>query len=125
MCLPVYGTFLSIITAVPVRLEALPDTLLPTHEANPWGSFSPALYYTIIVTLYTVQLYFMILSDVLSVDCAPDCWSAVMYVFFIALTTLPSTWHLGLQPGAQSTAVLLIPVFQLELDPPELRNLTR
>ena len=46
MCLSVRGTFLSIYTAVPVRLAALPDTLLSTYETNPapWGPFSPPLY---------------------------------------------------------------------------------
>ena len=34
------GTFLSIYTAVPVRLAALPDTLLSTYETNP-GDLSP------------------------------------------------------------------------------------
>ena len=40
MCLSVRGTFLSIYTAVPVRLAALPDTLLSTYETNP-GDLSP------------------------------------------------------------------------------------
>ena len=40
MCLSVRGMFLSIYTAVPVRLAALPDTLLSTYETNP-GDLSP------------------------------------------------------------------------------------
>ena len=37
---PVDGTFLAVYTAVPVRLAALPDTLLSTYETNP-GDLSP------------------------------------------------------------------------------------
>ena len=43
MCLSVRGTFLSIYTAVPVRLAALPDTLLSTYDTNP-GDLSPHPY---------------------------------------------------------------------------------
>ena len=43
MCLSVRGTFLSIYTSVPVRLAALPDTLVPRIGPPPHGPISPPL----------------------------------------------------------------------------------
>ena len=53
MCLSVRGTFLSIYTAVPVRLAALPDTLLSTYETNP-GDLSPrpCIYSSIMINVH-------------------------------------------------------------------------